>query len=133
MASRQSSSVTQKRCFVTIGATASFNKLIKAVLTDDFITSLQQAGYVELRIQYGGPEGEAIFQSRGTELKETVLSDRFTITGFGYNKGGLREEMVAVKGQLGDEGMVISHAGQWSESIATNWSTMVDTISNYPI
>jgi len=97
---------------VTIGATAPFNSLIKAVLADDFIKALQQAGYTELRVQYGDHEGEAIFRQRTDDPNSLLVKKGFLITGFGFNKTGLREEIAAVKGRsAADEGMVISHAG----------------------
>jgi beta-1,4-N-acetylglucosaminyltransferase len=116
MADLQSSSVSAKRCFVTIGATAPFNSLIKAVLAPDFIRELQQAGYTELRIQYGDHEGEAIFRSRTAALDTEWLASagiKLEITGFGFKQSGLREEMLAARGRPDDAGgMVISHAGQ---------------------
>lgn len=97
---------------MTIGATAPFNSLIKAVLADDFIKALQQAGYTELRVQYGDHEGEAIFRQRTDDPNSLLVKKGFLITGFGFNKTGLREEIAAVKGRsAADEGMVISHAG----------------------
>ncbi|KIX00643.1 uncharacterized protein Z518_09708 [Rhinocladiella mackenziei CBS 650.93] len=104
-----------RRCFVTIGATAPFNSLIKAVLEPDFIKTLQETGYTELRIQYGGHEGEGIFRARREDSQHTSVNGNFEITGFGFNKLGLREEMAAVKGPAtGNEGVVISHAGSGS-------------------
>ncbi|KAL2408124.1 UDP-N-acetylglucosamine transferase subunit alg13 [Exophiala dermatitidis] len=115
MAEQASSVNGPKRCFVTIGATASFSSLIRRVLEPEFIDELQRAGYTELRVQYGDHEGEKIFQAKTKELREARALDRFEITGFGFNKAGLREEMIAVKGQSIDtEGMVISHAGSGS-------------------
>lgn len=107
-----------KRCFVTIGATASFNSLIRAVLAPDFITALKEAQYTELRVQYGDQEGGAIFRSRIDDLNRTSGSQGFNVTGFGFNSTGLRSEMLAVKGQTTeDEGLVISHAGWFPDSL----------------
>ncbi|KIV82995.1 hypothetical protein PV11_05057 [Exophiala sideris] len=115
MANLERSSTSRKRCFVTIGATAPFNSLIRAVLTDDFIKALQQAGYTELRVQYGDHEGEAIFRQRTDDSKSLLVKTSFQITGFSFNKTGLKEEIAAVKGKsAADEGMVISHAGSGS-------------------
>jgi beta-1,4-N-acetylglucosaminyltransferase len=103
-----------KRCFVTIGATAPFNSLIKEVLGIDFIGELQRAGYTELRIQYGDHEGEAIFKARKDELKTILEADiKVDVTGFGFDRTGLNKEIAAVKGRSAEtEGMVISHAGE---------------------
>lgn len=107
-----------KRCFVTIGATASFNSLIRAVLAPDFITALKQADYTELRIQYGDQEGGAIFRSQVDDLNRTSGSHDFDVTGFGFNSTGLSSEMLAVKGRTpDDEGLVISHAGWFPDSL----------------
>jgi beta-1,4-N-acetylglucosaminyltransferase len=108
-----------KRCFVTIGATAPFNSLIKEVLGIDFIRELQRAGYTELRIQYGDHEGEAIFKARKDELKTFLEADiNVDITGFGFDRTGLNNEIAAVKGHSAEtEGMVISHAGESSSLI----------------
>lgn len=108
------SSKSVKRCFVTIGATAPFNSLVRAVLDADFINTLREAKYTELRIQYGDHEGEAIFQERTKELA-SLPGGEFEVTGFGFNKAGLKEEMLALKGRSTEtEGMVISHAGSGS-------------------
>ncbi len=102
-----------KRCFVTIGATAPFNGLIKGVLAADFIRELQRAGYTELRIQYGDHEGEAIFNARKDEMETTLEADKVDVTGFGFDRTGLSKEIAAVKGRSAEtEGMVISHAGE---------------------
>ncbi|KIW43541.1 uncharacterized protein PV06_04632 [Exophiala oligosperma] len=105
----------RKRCFVTIGATAPFNSLIKAVLADDFISQLQQLGYNELRVQYGDHEGEAIYTQRIKDLQPRLSNDKFAITGFGFDKSGLGQEILAIKGRSPEtEGTVISHAGSGS-------------------
>ncbi|KIW27776.1 uncharacterized protein PV07_07484 [Cladophialophora immunda] len=112
---KASSNVSGKRCFVTIGATAPFNSLVRAVLEPAFIKPLRDAGYTQLRIQYGNHEGEAIFQEQTRALAEADLDRSIEITGFGFNREGLRGEMLAVKGRTQqEEGMVISHAGSGS-------------------
>lgn len=113
MAAATQDNPSRKRCFVTIGATAPFNSLIKAVLADDFINQLQQLGYNELRIQYGDHEGEAIYKKRIEDLQSRLSNDGFAITGFGFDKSGLSQEILAVKGRSPEtEGTVISHAGR---------------------
>lgn len=113
MAKQESSISSGKRCFVTIGATASFNSLVRAVLSAEFIKALEQAKYTELRIQYGDHEGEAIFRSRVEDLSIASGAGALTITGFGFDATGLKAEMIAVKGQNKEhEGLVVSHAGR---------------------
>lgn len=109
-----------KRCFVTVGATASFTSLIQNVLQPTFLQALKQHKYTELRIQYG-KNGKKTFDDYFW-----VLSDDFKeslgiqITGFEFNKTGLKEEVLAAKrvyttSQMdGVEGCVISHAGEYA-------------------
>lgn len=100
-----------KRCFATIGATASFDNLIMTVLTKEFLETLNGLHYTELRIQYG-VEGKAIydrfFEARGAQVKDQLGID---ISGFDFRKDGLGEEMLAARRS---EGIVISHAGMVS-------------------
>lgn len=100
----------RRLCFVTIGATASFNSLISACLESRFLEALSRAGYTNLLIQYG-KEGEAIFNRVTSEIgmsKQTEL----IINGFNFNRSGLGQEMRAAKGGPNDsQGVVISHAG----------------------
>ena len=113
--SKHARSALAKQCFVTIGATAPFNSLIRAVTESVFITALHEAGYTQLRIQYGNEEGEAIFRERTQALKDVDHVADLEITGFGFKKEGLRQEMHGVKGSSPEnEGMVISHAGSGS-------------------
>ncbi|KAL6721381.1 N-acetylglucosaminyldiphosphodolichol N-acetylglucosaminyltransferase catalytic subunit alg13 [Lecanora helva] len=103
----------QKVCFVTIGATASFNALIEAMLSQTFLTTLKQHGYTELRLQHG-LEGGALLKS--FHASRTAEETPLKITGFDFNKKGLGAEMLAAKGSNGgsSEGVVISHAGSGS-------------------
>lgn len=99
----------QKVCFVTIGATAAFDPLLKAVLTPRFLQALQASGYTSLSLQYGknGHDILADFEASGQAENHGI-----EITGFDFNKQGLGQEMCAVKaGEDRAEGVVISHAG----------------------
>ncbi|OAG44340.1 hypothetical protein AYO21_01336 [Fonsecaea monophora] len=128
---KSSSKSSGRRCFVTIGATAPFNGLVRAVLEPAFINPLRDAGYTQLQIQYGDHEGEKIFQERCRILKEAGFDDGIEITGFGFKKEGLRREMVAAKGQSPqDEGMVISHAGSGSVLDALRVSVPIVVVPN---
>jgi len=102
----------RKVCFVTIGATAAFDSLIKAALHPAFLESLQANSYTNLRLQHG-KEGAVVFREFGLMncqgLKEKYDID---VSGFDFNKSGLVGEMRAAKGGGdGAEGVVISHAG----------------------
>jgi beta-1,4-N-acetylglucosaminyltransferase len=104
-----------KVCFVTIGATASFDKLLRAVLEHSFLTALQNAEYTDLIIQYGKEEGKAIYDAfvaaKGHLVRRNMGID---ITGFDFKTSGLGQEMRMAKGDAksgSKEGLVISHAG----------------------
>src|SRR5436305_11358994 len=47
------SSKKSKTCFVTVGATAPFDKLIEAILEPKFLNALHDADYTELLVQHG--------------------------------------------------------------------------------
>lgn len=116
MATRRSST-PGKLCFVTIGATASFDSLIKATLSLDFLDALRTSGYTDLLLQHG-TEGGSILQdflsSSGAILDKQC---GINIKGFDFNKQGLGVEMRAAKGSDDEaEGVVISHAGTSSQS-----------------
>ena len=107
----------KKLCFVTIGATASFNNLITAILGRPVLKALQEAGYTDLRLQLGR-EGRAIFDDfivnnpDGSEERCWL-----NITGFEYNRKGLGQEMRGATAYNGGmEGVVISHAGELQQS-----------------
>jgi beta-1,4-N-acetylglucosaminyltransferase len=115
MADSKHSDTSGKLCFVTIGATAPFNALVRAALEPDFLKSLSEAGYTRLRIQYGDQSGEQIFGTQSQALEDTEVDHGLEISGFAFKQEGLREEMREVKGSsLQSEGMVISHAGSGS-------------------
>ena len=112
MSTAQQQPKPRKLCFVTIGATAAFDSLIKATLSPEFLQRLQESRYTDLLLQYGN-NGHIIledFRSRFGSKSEEEFGIK--ITGFDFNKKGLGSEMRAAKGE-GDhlEGVVISHAG----------------------
>ncbi len=115
MARNEPDQLGNKRCFVTIGATAAFNSLVKTVLEPAFLHALEEAKYTQLRVQYGD-EGQHIFNEKlerqGAGIKEEYGID---VSGFGFNKSGLEGEMKAAKGSSpANEGCVVSHAGSGS-------------------
>lgn len=104
--------MSQKTCFVTVGATASFAALVEATLKPDFVKALQELGYTDLLVQYGegGKElyDKAVQQSKG--------ASKVKISGFDLDKGGLGRYMrqakaVGASNKDANEGVVISHAG----------------------
>ena len=116
-----------KRCFVTVGATASFTPLIKQILSQSFLETLAKHDYTELRIQYG-KNGQKTFDDYLWLVPDNVKQRLgVSISGFDFRRDGLREEMMAAKRVFrkakgkggpvydGVEGCVISHAGEWED------------------
>ena len=113
--SPQSSPEPTKLCFVTVGATASFNALVLEVIGRPFLAALQANHYTDLLVQYG-QQGEQLFeefkQKNELEVRETY---GLNLSGFCFNLKGLKHEMLSVKASLSagrEEGLVISHAGK---------------------
>ena len=106
----------RKLCFVTIGATAAFDSLIKAVLEPAFLQGLQDYGYTTLRLQHGR-DGALILKNYVAKLDcDAKEMCGVEITGFDFNAQGLGVEMRAAKaGKDIVEGVVISHAGWFLE------------------
>lgn len=103
----------QKTCFVTIGATASFDALIKAVLSPSFCTALEAQNYTALLVQYG-QGGEPIYEQCLENLK-AAQDIKLSVSGFDIDMDGLGRYMRQAKGlgyQNAVEGVVFSHAGQ---------------------
>ncbi len=102
----------RKVCFVTIGATAAFDSLIKGALHPAFLEALRSNSYTNLRLQHG-KEGAVIFKECGL-VNQQALKEKYDIeiSGFDFNKTGLGAEMRDAKGGADSaEGVVISHAG----------------------
>ena len=96
-----------KVCFVTIGATAAFDSLLKAVLSQSFIEALEGFGYTDLQVQYGA-DGYSLFCQYSKQDGSMVSArPKINITGFDFRKAGLGAEMGAAR-----TGVVISHAGK---------------------
>lgn len=105
----------KKLCFVTVGATASFDLLLLSVLDQPFLTALRVFGYTHLLVQYG-KDGRTIFENfllnhpPGTEGRHDIQID-----GFAFNKAGLTREMRLAKEnptEFRTSGMIVSHAGE---------------------
>lgn len=106
------SSKPQKTCFVTIGATAAFDKLVKAVLSPGFCKALETQKYTALLVQYG-QDGKDLFDRSLVAMKQD-MQPQLSISGFDIDTSGLRRYMSQAKGtgyQNAIEGVVICHAG----------------------
>jgi beta-1,4-N-acetylglucosaminyltransferase len=107
-----------KLCFVTVGATASFNALVKEVLDTPFLEALQANHYTDVMIQYG-EHGIEIFHEFTAAHGNSIL-DKYGlfVTGFDFNLDGLKQEIMSVKADREisrEEGVVISHAGELNQ------------------
>ena len=103
---------TEKTCFVTVGATASFSALVEATLSTSFLNALESRGFSHLFVQYG-KGGEALYEkcAQAADLGEDA---KLKISGFDLDSRGLGAYMRLAKGtgnKQAKEGVVISHAG----------------------
>jgi len=108
-----SSGSKSKICFVTIGATASFSSLIRAVLSSTFFAGLAKHGYTDLLVQYGA-DGASLYQTELARLGGAEATSQITANGFGVDQAGLSRYMRLAKSGAegrGVEGVVVSHAG----------------------
>jgi hypothetical protein len=108
-----------KSCFVTVGATAPFDKLIKAILEPKFLKALHDADYTELLVQHGY-EGQGNLFNRligQPNVSEFCTSSKLKVSGFGFDKDGLEKYL---RGAKDSGGAVMSHAGQFQSIIHRN-------------
>ncbi|KAF2096564.1 hypothetical protein NA57DRAFT_78169 [Rhizodiscina lignyota] len=98
--------VSPKVCFVTIGATAAFDTLIRACFKPDFLKELSKQGYECLQVQYGR-DGKILFDQLVAQVpnKEEL---GLLFDGFDFDADGLTDYFVHARES---EGVVISHAG----------------------
>ncbi|KAJ5295938.1 hypothetical protein PENANT_c001G04991 [Penicillium antarcticum] len=115
-----------KLCFVTVGATASFEKLIEQVLSPQFLETLAERRYTHLLIQYGKGGSEAFSSFANGKQSAHGL----TIGGF-ESKPSLDEELLMTT-KRGDQekGLIISHAGTGSILAAMRIGTPLIVVPN---
>ncbi|EAW10766.1 N-acetylglucosaminyldiphosphodolichol N-acetylglucosaminyltransferase catalytic subunit ALG13 [Aspergillus clavatus NRRL 1] len=103
----------RKTCLVTVGATASFEELIRAVLDIKFLETLIAFHYTHLIVQFG--KNEAIFDDFcQRHPPDDQLRRDLNITGFAYKQSGMSAEFSQAQGDVTEGrslGLVISHAG----------------------
>lgn len=98
-----------KLCFVTVGATASFHKLLEQILSSQFLETLSKRGYTHLLIQYG-KDGQELFQN-------FIDSDQphhgLTLGGFDFQPSIEAQMMMTVEREALEQerGLIICHAG----------------------
>jgi beta-1,4-N-acetylglucosaminyltransferase len=95
-----------KECFVTIGATAGFEELLIAAVSDDVLNTLADIGFTDLTVQCG------TMNEYFSKIKPTD-SKGLRITNFDFKAHGLENEMKRCQSRNGvsQEGLVICHAG----------------------
>jgi hypothetical protein len=108
-----------KMCFVTVGATAAFDELIEELVSERCLKVLVDLGYTWVTIQcgYSGAQlAEDCFKnlfpsSNGLE------PDHISVAAFNFTDGPMTNLMRYVKaGPDRDEGMIITHAGEYLQS-----------------
>ena len=117
-----SATPSRKLCFVTVGATAPFDLLIRASVTPSFLQYLASQNYTDLLIQHGKNGDkllrdllpEAMFDTSDPLVDPWAIIEGIKISRFDFRKEGLQREMLAARGgSLGyrSAGVVICHAG----------------------
>jgi beta-1,4-N-acetylglucosaminyltransferase len=98
-----------KLCFVTVGATAAFRKLLEQVLTSDFTKTLAGHGYTHLLVQYG-KDGKELFDEFAANLE---AHNGLTFGGFDFQPSidGFMLQTVERKVYDRERGLIICHAG----------------------
>ena len=103
---------SMRLCLVTVGATASFERLIRQVLNEQFCAQLAKYGYTHLLVQYG-KNGEDIWNEfqkkfpRGCERLHGIA-----VAGFDFRPNLWQYMRLATNDQNQKLGIVISHAGR---------------------
>ena len=103
-----------KLCFVTVGATASFKKLLQAILQQSFLSTLANYQFTHLAVQFG-KDGQELWDDfiakypPGSEGLHGIM-----ITGFDFKPSlGIYYELAMWNPVREQEfGLVISHAGE---------------------
>ncbi|KAJ5224484.1 uncharacterized protein N7469_007987 [Penicillium citrinum] len=104
-------SMPMRLCLVTVGATASFERLIRQVLNEQFFAQLAKYHYTHLLVQYG-KDGEAIWNDfqvqfpRGCEKLHGIA-----VAGFDFRPNLWQYMRLATNDHNQELGIVISHAG----------------------
>ncbi|CAI7616533.1 unnamed protein product [Penicillium manginii] len=103
--------MSTRACFVTVGATASFHKLIRQVLNEPFFAQLAKYQYTHLLVQYG-TDGEKIWDEFNENFPPgSKQLHGLNVTGFDFRPDLWRYMRVASKEEDQRLGIIISHAG----------------------
>ncbi|CAG8978163.1 hypothetical protein HYALB_00012025 [Hymenoscyphus albidus] len=106
----------RRECFVTIGATAKFEDLVAAAVSEQTLTKLKELGYTHLTVQVGDLE-DYFKRIRLQDTKGIIVNH------FNFDKDGLAHYMKKCRANPGpdggsingltpsEEGLIICHAG----------------------
>ncbi|TID16472.1 glycosyltransferase family 1 protein [Venturia nashicola] len=121
-----------KVCFVTIGATASFPSLIRAVLSPSFLHAASSHDYTKLIIQFGRG-GDSLFKELCMKAQKEGPYG-LTVEGFDLTNDMMGEMRVvkasAREGRQREEGIVLCHAGTGSVLDALRLAVPVIVVPN---
>ncbi|KAJ5769995.1 uncharacterized protein N7511_002046 [Penicillium nucicola] len=115
-----------KLCFVTVGATAPFEKLVEQVLSPQFLETLAQRHYTHLLIQYGKHGSEAFHSFAIGNQSDYGL----TVGGFDSKPSIDQELLMTTERGPQDRGLIISHAGTGSVLSALRLGTPLIVVPN---
>ncbi|KIV98589.1 uncharacterized protein PV09_09623 [Verruconis gallopava] len=102
----------ERYCFVTVGATAAFDALVRAVLDASFLQALAKQGYTNILVQFG-KDGRQLFTDLAVAIGRNGIYG-LKVQGFDLTRK-LREAMRLTRAEQGRrEGIVICHAGTGS-------------------
>jgi beta-1,4-N-acetylglucosaminyltransferase len=101
-----------KAIFITVGATASFDALIRAALQPGFLRTLSRTGYSELFIQYG-KGGKELFDKYLAEAQEHGPYE-ISVAAFEFTQNMMQSMRVAKAENGREEGLVLCHAGMFA-------------------
>lgn len=98
-----------KECLITVGATASFEQLIQAALSNEVLSKLKEYGFTTINFQCGG--SLHVFHELKADVEKTY---GMVLKGFAFKREGLHEDIKALKENPGksEKGLAISHAGK---------------------
>lgn len=103
--------IPMRLCLVTVGATASFERLIRQVLNEAFLARLAEHHYTHLLVQYG-KDGKAIWDEFHEDFPPGCGKlHGITVGGFDFRPDLWQYMRLAVKEQNQELGIIISHAG----------------------
>jgi beta-1,4-N-acetylglucosaminyltransferase len=105
--SKRSRATLEKRCLITVGATAPFQHLIDAALQPHCLAKFKEDGFTHITFQCG----DSLSHYHEVAPKNV---DGLKLSAFAFKKEGLHDDIFACKARknVSEQGLVISHAGE---------------------